>query len=771
MVSVQSNGGAGPGFRGQEGLLQAVPRAIDFCRSGCGRDRLAAEQTQPTTCKGNLIKAFATPLFLGCLAILAASSTSLNASAQTRTIRVVTYNIEDDINGATTPLPGLISPSGGGTTQQGGVLEGIGEEILGSDPAQPMDILALEETTSNPTTIQPIVNGLNAFYSSRSMSPVYAMSTYQATESGGDVADGNGPNAMVYNTTTVQLLASVPVDPLGGTSKLGSSSGEYREVMRYEFAPAGVTPTAANEFYVYVSHYKSGTSSADLTDRGEEAVIIRNDEANNLPASAQVLYVGDYNVTTSSESSYQTILAANAPNGGHQGQGIDPLNTSGATGINWGVNSLLNMKSESATDLRYRDDLEVMTSNIYNDVPGGLSLVTGTYHVFGNNGTTPYQGTVVSGSDTALNTDLEPSPPISASQLYSDLSTGSDHLPVVADYTVPLIVAAFSGSPVSGSAPLTVSFSNTSSDATNYAWTFGDGNTSTLASPSDTYTNPGTYSVTLVAVGPGGTNVLARNNYIIVGYPPPVTAFNGSPTSGTAPLTVSFSNTSAGATNYAWDFGDGDTSALTNPSETYTNPGNYSVTLTAVGPGGTDVLTMTNYVLVAFPPPAAAFNGGPTNGVAPLTVSFTNLSIGATNYAWDFGDGDTGALTNPSETYTNPGSYSVTLTAVGPGGTNVLTLTNYIVASVPPLPALGLGNLLFSPTVGFQFVVSNSDGSPITPDQMSRIAIFAAADPAMAFSNWTMLTNPISISNGVLQLQDTNAGVNPQMFYRATEVP
>ena len=97
---------------------------------------------------------------------------------------------------------------------------------------------------------------LNTYYNAPGM---YAMSTYQATESGGDTSNGNGPNALVYNTTTVQLLASVPVDPPGGTSKLGSSSGEYREVMRYEFAPAGVTPTPANEFYIYVSHYKSGT--------------------------------------------------------------------------------------------------------------------------------------------------------------------------------------------------------------------------------------------------------------------------------------------------------------------------------------------------------------------------------------------------------------------------------------------------------------------------------------------------------------------------------
>src|ERR1035437_9597534 len=87
---------------------------------------------------------------LGSTAFFIACSIPAVASAQTRTIRVVTYNIEDDISGATTPLPGLIAPSSGGSVTNGGVLEGIGEEILGSDPAQPLDILALQETTSNP---------------------------------------------------------------------------------------------------------------------------------------------------------------------------------------------------------------------------------------------------------------------------------------------------------------------------------------------------------------------------------------------------------------------------------------------------------------------------------------------------------------------------------------------------------------------------------------------------------------------------------------------
>ncbi len=350
----------------------------------------------------------------------------LSACGQTRTLRIVTYNIEADTSGFTTARPGLIAPYNGGTVSNGGVLEGIGEEVVGNDAAQPIDILALQETTSNNATVAPIVNGLNSYYNSPGM---YAMSTYQATSSGG-VSSGGGPNALIYNTRTVQLLASVAIDPQGGTSQLGSGSGEYREVMRYEFATAGATATAGNEFYIYVSHYKASAGTANEAARAGEAQIIRNNSA-TLPGNARILYVGDYNPTGgSSEAGYQTIIAPGV------NQGIDPMNPSGDSGVDWSVNSLQNQKTESAGDLRYRDDLQIMTTNVYYGVSGGLALVAGSYHVFGNNGTTPYQGSVSVGNSALTN--LTAGASISASTLYQDLTNASDHLPMVADYTIPV---------------------------------------------------------------------------------------------------------------------------------------------------------------------------------------------------------------------------------------------------------------------------------------------------------------------------------------------
>ncbi len=362
-------------------------------------------------------------------------------STQTRIVRIVAYNIEDDINGAVSPLPGLIAPpSNTNNVQAGGVLEGIGEELVNGN-AQPIDVLALEETTSNPLTIAPIVNGLNSFYGVTGM---YSNSSYQATESGGSATSGNGPNAMVYNAKTLQLLSSVPVDPPGGASNLGSSSGELREVMRYQFAPAGVAVNTSNVFYIYVSHYKSGSTSADATERSGEAQIVRNNLA-TLPATARILHVGDFNTGDASEAMYGTLIAPGT------NQLSDPLNPSGSLTTNFDSSTAPAILTDSAIALRYRDDYQMMTTNVYYGTTGGLTLVAGTYHAFGNNGTTAYLGSANSGTNTSLANLVTNGPVfVTAAQLYLDLTDASDHLPIVADYTIPIPAPVINGFSLAG---------------------------------------------------------------------------------------------------------------------------------------------------------------------------------------------------------------------------------------------------------------------------------------------------------------------------------
>ena len=155
--------------------------------------------------------------------------------------------------------------------------------------------------------------------------------------------------------------------------------------------------------------------------------------------------------------------------------------------------------------------------------------------------------------------------------------------------------ASFIGEITSGLAPLTVVFDNLSSNATTYAWSFGDGNTSTNRNVSNTYTNTGAYTVTLKAISMGVTNTLTRTNYINANG----LNFTNSPTVGSVPLTVSFTNLSYGVSSYLWDFGNGKTATTTNAVNTYTNVGTYTVTLYGdVYNGATNKLTRTNYIIV-----------------------------------------------------------------------------------------------------------------------------------------------------------------------------
>lgn len=179
-----------------------------------------------------------------------------------------------------------------------------------------------------------------------------------------------------------------------------------------------------------------------------------------------------------------------------------------------------------------------------------------------------------------------------------------------------------------------------------------------------------------------------------VPIPPPIAAFAGSPTFGCAPLTVNFTDQSSGDIgSWAWNFGDGGTSTLKNPSHVYGSSGTYTVSLTVTGAGGSDVETKTNFISVSSSP-TAAFTASPTSGTAPLTVNFTDQSTGLpTNWSWTFGDGGTATGKNPSHTYTAPGTYTVSLSASNSCGSNSLTKTNYITVTAAQQNALHVAEM------------------------------------------------------------------------------
>ena len=246
-------------------------------------------------------------------------------------------------------------------------------------------------------------------------------------------------------------------------------------------------------------------------------------------------------------------------------------------------------------------------------------------------------------------------------------------------------VANFTGSPTSGTAPLAVAFTDTSTNTpTAWSWSFGDSNTSTVQNPSHSYA-AGTYTVSLTATNAYGSDGETKTSYVTATVAPPVADFTGTPTSGAAPLAVTFTDTSTNSpTAWSWNFGDSNTSTAQNPSHTYA-AGTYTVTLTATNAGGSDGETKANYITATAPAPIADFTGSPRTGAPPLAVSFTDTSTGSpTSWSWNFGDSGTSTVQNPSHTYTSNGNYTVSLTATNAAGSDGETKTNYITVSSLP---------------------------------------------------------------------------------------
>jgi len=179
------------------------------------------------------------------------------------------------------------------------------------------------------------------------------------------------------------------------------------------------------------------------------------------------------------------------------------------------------------------------------------------------------------------------------------VSTNQKTIPACINVGEAPPVADFLGSPREGVAPLNVVFTDTTTGFVDaWLWDFGDQFTSTETSPSHSYTEAGTYTVTLSTSGPGGGDTEIKEAYVTA-YTSAQASFSASPTSGAAPLTVSFSNTSVGDfTTSLWDFGDGITSTLQSPMHTFTVPGVFTVSLTINGPGGLDLELSPEYISV-----------------------------------------------------------------------------------------------------------------------------------------------------------------------------
>jgi len=237
-----------------------------------------------------------------------------------------------------------------------------------------------------------------------------------------------------------------------------------------------------------------------------------------------------------------------------------------------------------------------------------------------------------------------------------------------------------------------VSFQDASSTGTNqWNWDFGNGQTSTSQNPSVTYNNPGTYTVTLSAQN---TTIGCSDTYTttVEVFPRPNVTFSAEPTSGCAPLEVTFTNTSGVSGDLTWVLGDGTT--ITNQesfTHTYTENGNYSPRLTIVDENGcTGTVQNTNLIRVS--EVIAEFESDVQDGCEILEVNFTDVSQAPnpsgdpiSTWEWDFGNGSTFSGQNPPTQEYEHGVYDVTLTVTTASGCSAsITLEEYIEVGVLP---------------------------------------------------------------------------------------
>ena len=254
-----------------------------------------------------------------------------------------------------------------------------------------------------------------------------------------------------------------------------------------------------------------------------------------------------------------------------------------------------------------------------------------------------------------------------------------------------LPVANFTANPTEGSAPLTVQFTDTSSNSPiEWTWNFGDGTSSTEQNPEHTFITEGVYTVNLTASnGVGSSAVKSRVITVNRVLTPPVANFTANPTEGSAPLTVQFTDTSSNSpTEWTWNFGDGTSSIEQNPEHTFITEGVYRVRLTASNGDGSSAVKSRFITVNRVPtPPVADFSANPTEGSAPLIVQFTDTSSNSpTEWNWKFGDGASSTEQNPEYRFITEGVYKVRLTASNGDGSSAVKSRDITVNRVPTPP-------------------------------------------------------------------------------------
>jgi len=410
-----------------------------------------------------------------------------------------------------------------------------------------------------------------------------------------------------------------------------------------------------------------------------------------------------------------------------------------------------------------------LTATMTASPTSGLAPLTVNFTGSASGGTSPYSYSWNFGDDQ-FSTTQNPSHTYSAAGTYtatvtvtdSQSATNSQPLAISVTAAPSPLVANASASPSSGQAPLVVNFTGSASGGTapyTYRWTFGEGGSSTTQSPSHTYSTIGNFTAILTVTDSLSTTNSKSLTISVTAAPSQLTATaSANPTSGLAPLTVNFTGSATGGTapyTYSWIFGDGSSSTTQNPSHTYSTAGNFTAALTV-----TDSNSATNSIPIAITVTSvpsqliATASANPTSGLAPLTVNYTGTATGGDlpySYSWNFGDGTSSTVQNPSHTYSVVGNYTATLTVTDNFAANansavditveLISTANLALSSETGAPAPGQGGTTDPPPGNHSFSIGSSVEVKSIPSTDYRFSKWAGdISESSTFSSTTTLT-------------------------------
>jgi PKD repeat protein len=347
--------------------------------------------------------------------------------------------------------------------------------------------------------------------------------------------------------------------------------------------------------------------------------------------------------------------------------------------------------------------------------------------------------------------------------------------------TNPLF-ATMTASPTSGFAPLSVAFSGSASGGSSpysYDWSFGDGQTSTVQSPSHTYLSAGSYTCTLIVTDSAGATSTRTGAITVTSASSPLMAnASASPTSGQAPLTVNFSGSASGGASpysYDWDFGDGGSSNSQNPSHTYSSANTYSAMLTVTDSLGTLASqSLSINVTSTLPNPlVASVIASPTSGSPPLVVNFSGAASGGTSpytYSWNFGDGSTSSTQNLSHTYSLSGNYTAILTVTDSKSVNATSTVFIAVGSGISTYSLSLASQTGSPASGQGGTTDPAPGDYSFPTG-SSVPLKSVQNSDYRFSKWSGdITASTEFSGETTLIMDKNKNLTATFCSKCADV-